>query len=380
MNTLSTPAYRRPLLVCVSLVALLLVCNQHAIAQAVSPAELVVDPNGGTAFSTLSGALAAASPGTIIRLRSGTYDGNILIDKNISLVGYDPDQTAVIDGQDQQSLFKVAGSITCRLENLVFRRGIGHSGAALNVSQGALVDVINCSFHDNTARHRGGAILATDPGTWVEFVGCHFQHNKAHQDAGALGIFDGAEATLRACVFYANGSQGACGGIAHYSEAHLTVEQCLFIENLGSECAAIIIDESPAHISGNTFFQNTSLGGATVMINQASEGLDIEVTNNIFTSDFEGAGLAIPTSVYRGCNIYYANFGGPLLAGEIIEGEVIADPGFCDFIGQDLSLRRNSPACSDHSTCGRIGALEIGCLEPMSATRGEPLSPRRLVR
>jgi nitrous oxidase accessory protein NosD len=342
-------------------------------------AEFVVDPAGGATFSTLSGAVAAAPSGALIRIRPGTYTETVVIDKDLVLLGVDADLTAVIDGERRRPLVRIVSAVTCRFENLNLRNGLADAGAAVYLSGGAVVDFINCSFHDNLARDDGGAVLVRGAGTWAEFIGCHFQRNRALHDAGAVSVMDGAELTLRACVFFANATDGLCGGVANFSRAPLAVEDCLFIENLGFECGAVRIYDSPARVVGNTFFQNSSIDGASVFVHDTAIDQGVEITNNIFAGDLEGAGLRIPGGAWRGCNVYSDNLAGPMLDGEPADDELVADPGFCDFRSLDLSLCRTSPASGRTSQCGRIGALDVGCLESLAASAADRPRPQRRV-
>ncbi len=377
MTTYLTPASRRSRLVYVALLALL--TGVLATSVIAVPSEFVVDPDGGATFSTLSGAVAAAPPGSIIRIRPGVYTETVVIDKDLVLLGTGSEQGVVIDGERRRPLVRIESAVSCRFENLTLRNGVGDSGAAVFLSGGAVVDFINCSFHDNLARHDGGAVLVRDAGTWAEFIGCHFQRNRALHDAGAVCAVDGAEVTLRACTFYANATDGLCGGVANFSRAPLAVEDCLFIENQGFECGAVRVYDSPARVVGNTFFQNASIDGASVFVHDTAIDQGVEITNNIFAGDLEGAGLRIPDGAWRGCNVYSDNLAGPMLGSLPADDEMLADPGFCDFRSLDLTLCRTSPASGRTSQCGRIGALDVGCLESLAASASDRPLPRRRV-
>jgi hypothetical protein len=350
-----------------------------ATAAAAAPREIVVAPEGGTAFSTLSGAVAAASPGTIIRLRPGVYAETVVVDKDLVIVGISPDDPAVLDGEGRRPLLRIESAVTCRFENLTLRDGFDHDGAGVLVRGGAVADFLNCSFHDNLARHEGGAVMVRGRTSWAEFIGCHFQRNRALQNAGAVSVRDGAEVTLRACTFYGNTTDGLCGGVASLDAAPLAVEDCLFIQNQGFECGAIRVADAPASIVGNTFFQNASLDGASVYLHDEEGTFALDVTNNIFAGDLEGAGLCVPATAQRGCNLFSDNLAGSVLDGTPTGDELVADPCFCDFRALDLTLRRSSPAADRTSDCGRIGALDVGCLEGLEAAVS-PFSPRRRVR
>lgn len=57
--------------------------------------ELVVDANGSSAFLTIQDAVAAAEPGAVVRVRAGRYEGPVVVDKDLSLVG-DGEQGVVV--------------------------------------------------------------------------------------------------------------------------------------------------------------------------------------------------------------------------------------------------------------------------------------------
>lgn len=369
MGISAAPAPRRPSLVLSCLACLWLAL--HADIPTARAAEFVVDPDGGTAFSTLAGAVAAAPAGAVIRLRPGLYAETVIITRDLAIIGTDQGQTAIVSGAQRRALLRIHGAVTCRLENLAFRHGRGDAAAPVHIDGGAVADFINCSFLDNTARGDGGAMLVAGAQTWAEFLGCHFQHNRALGDGGAVAITTGAEATFRGCTFFGNAAEGDGGALVAWSAIPLTVEDGLFIENRGYRAGAILCPDASGRIAGNTFFQNLSYGGATVVAGQ-SEAADCLVTNNIFTGDLDGAGLDLPLAGHHGCNIYFDNLGGPLRHGRPGPDDLVTDPGFCDFRSLDLTLRRNSPAAGRASRCGRIGALDVGCLEGLEATVADP--------
>ncbi len=341
-----------------------------------SAAEYLVDPTGGASFSTISGAIDAAPAGSVIRLRPGVYTETVTVDRDVVIVGVDPASPAVIDGEGRRPVMIVTADVTCRFENLTLRNGVAEEGAACRVAGGAVVDFINCGFHDNQAGS-GGAVMLGGEGTWSEFIGCHFQHNRSRDDGGAIVIRDDADVTLRACTFFSNHADGEAGGVAGRSRTALAVEDCLFIENAGFGSGALLANGGMIRVSGNTFFRNTSLDGATVVLRGGDTGM-LEVTNNIFAGDIEGAGLGVPDGAIRGCNLYSANLGGALVAGHLADDELRTDPGFCDFRMLDLTLCRMSPAAGRESECGRIGALDVGCLESLSAALDRPAPQRRV--
>jgi hypothetical protein len=366
-------------LLCASVLALSVAPNVTAAPNA--PTELVVATDGGAPFSTIAGAVAVASPGSVIRIRPGLYRETVVVDKNLTLIGAEGSSPSVLDGEERRPLLRVIGPAVLRCEYLELRQGNATSGPAAHVSGGAVADFLHCTFLDNLAREHDGAVSVVGEGSWAEFVDCHFQRNRAAGDGGALGARDGGEVTLRQCTFYLNRAGGDCGAVDVAADRALVIEQCLFIENEGLMAGALRTAGGAVHLEGNTFFRNVSLGGASVHVALRTPSALVSVTRNIFCGDQEGAGLALPPRSERACNLYYDNFRGALLAGEPSADELQTNPEFCDFRGLDLTLRHGSPAAGDSPGCGRIGALDVGCVQRLEAASWlGPSAPQRRVR
>jgi len=345
--------------------------------------ELLVAAGGGAPFSTISGAVAAATPGSVIRVRPGLYHESVVIDKSLTIVGFAGDHATILDGEGRRGLIRISGSVVLRCENLEFRHGHADRGPAALLADGAMAEFLNCTFHDNLARTDGGAVAVAGLRSWADFVGCHFQRNRAGRHGGAVSAHGTGELTFRGCTFFANVATGAAGAVDAQALTPLVVERCLFIENEGPAAGALRSAGGPVLLQSNTFFRNLSLDGASVAVAAATPDLDATIIRNIFCSDLGGAGLAVPSGAEHACNLYFDNFSGPLLAGAPAPDEQIGNPEFCDFRSLDLTLRRSSPAGGLDATdeCGLIGALDIGCLEVIEASGwAGSNAPHRLVR
>ncbi|HWN82180.1 MAG TPA: right-handed parallel beta-helix repeat-containing protein [Candidatus Udaeobacter sp.] len=60
------------------------------------------------------------------------------------------------------------------------------------------------------------------------------------------------------------------------------------------------------------------------------------------------------------CNDLFANSGGDAVCGTESGSNLAIDPGFCDRLAGQLSLRTDSP-CANAAGCGRMGAQAVGC-------------------
>lgn len=95
---------------------LLLICG---MAQIAAGATICVSqkPNSGCPFSSISAAVAAASPGDVIQVGQGTYHEDVIIGKSLSLIGANRSNTTIdatglangiyIDGRDNPGLSMV---------------------------------------------------------------------------------------------------------------------------------------------------------------------------------------------------------------------------------------------------------------------------------
>jgi len=145
------------------------------------------------------------------------------------------------------------------------------------------------------------------------FVNCVFADNHATISGGALRCKSGSP-VIRNCTFTRNGSM-AGGGMFLIAGASPIIQNC-------------IISHSPA-------------GGA------------------VYSSD----GTSVP--VMSCCDVF-GNVGGDWVdhiedqAG--INGNLSANPLFCDLAGGDLRLQLDSPCAEINNECGElIGAGEVGC-------------------
>jgi hypothetical protein len=303
------------------------------------------------------------------------------------------------------------GAIVCRsgsapvLRNLIVTDNYGSenysvfpAGAGL-LASGASPRVEDCLFQGNTTRY-GGAVSITGGSPHFErvrFVGneatlggavrvrlssarfdhCSFESNLAHRDHGG----EGAIAAGR-------------GGAVH-AEGAAVFAHCLFVDNRADSCrqywdgtslpglGGALSAVGAVAVEGCTFSGNlaqaSSLapgeGGALRV-----EGSGLQLSASIIAgTSAEGPALfcaagAAPATV--DCNLFWDNPGGhtggdcPDPVGA--DGNLEADPRFCDAAAGDFTLDADSPCLPAHNDCGLlIGAFDQGC----GATAAETLPP-----
>jgi predicted outer membrane repeat protein len=107
----------------------------------------------------LISALDSANSGDIIRVKAGVYTENLYINKNITLIGENQENT-VIDGNHQSNCVTVSKS-TVHIVGFTIKNGIeplnsrSHGGGIRNV-EGGILTVENSTITDNSAKYGGG--------------------------------------------------------------------------------------------------------------------------------------------------------------------------------------------------------------------------------
>ena len=109
-------------------------------------------------FCTIQEAVLAASAGDTIRIAPGTYFENVLIDKDLNLIGTGGDSLSIVDGASSGSVVVVAANVVATLDGLTLTQGSAASGGGLFVSAGADVTLANSTVSGNTAASSGGGV------------------------------------------------------------------------------------------------------------------------------------------------------------------------------------------------------------------------------
>lgn len=324
-------------------------------------ATIIVQQDGSGDFTTIYAAVVAASPGELIQVGPGVYAESLLITKSVDIASLGGADVTVLDGEDTRDIMQIDGSHNVGLSGLTFTRAFAPDqahGAALLAWNGPTVSVEDCVFTDNVAGWDNGAVHARHAGTYVTLTRCHFENNFAGHNGGACGVHTFATMRIDECVFIDNHTSGIAGACNAYNFGVFDISGSLFVGNT-ADTGAIIVENSAATISGNTFHGNSSPGHASVLFSTATAAT---FDHNIVTSDVGGAGIEFLNCVGgHSCNVYFGNDAGDILGGEIDESEIVADPQFCDYTTGDFMLCMTSPAAAENNTCGLIGAFGIGC-------------------
>jgi predicted outer membrane repeat protein len=347
-----------------------------------------VKPDGTGDFPTIQAAIDAAEDDDLIILADGTYTGNGNRDIDfrgkairIRSLSLDPD-SCIIDCQGgfgephHGFVFHSGERPESVLEGVTIRNGIawgvapvGHGGALS--CDGSSPTLIDCVFFGNFGSARGGgAIYCTDSSP--TFLNCRFIFNFCYgsESAGGAMWCDNSDPTFVGCVFA--GNRAANGGALMLSNSNATITNCTFLGNSAASAGpfpragAIALVAASPRIRNCTFYWNWRGTGGAIMCSNSSEPT-LEATVIAFSY---GAAMGPLSCIHDSnalltCCDIYGNEGGDWI-GCIEEqlgtnGNISADPLFCDPENGDFHLRPESPCQPDSSECGLIGAWPVGC-------------------
>jgi serine protease len=307
-------------------------------------------------YPTIQQALNASTAGDIVLVAPGTYMETLVMGPSqdgVTLVSQAGPAATIVDGNfaGASVLRGVSLGPNTAIEGFTFRRG------------GALP----------TTTVLGGGISLSSASPRIE-------NNVIKQNVGASGggmYVDRSSPTILNNVLRENQAiHGSGGGIYFDHFAEPRIEDNVIVYN---RCAAYgagltIWDGSRPQVVGNTIAANeAALDGGGIFVTRNSHP---QLTRNIVASNPQGGGLRVDdfeSTVELSCNDVWGNLaydysGLPNSTGA--NGNISADPIFCNLAAGNFHIRMDSPCTPEASPpgCGLIGALGVGCSPPTAAT------------
>lgn len=159
------------------------------------------DSNNGltpsTAFLTLNKAIITAFNGQNIGVLSGIYTGtsncDLTINKSLNIFGIN---NPIFDGENtRESGWSLSGGCLLNVNNITFKNGLNSNGGAIyntgsSTNSDANINIINCTFINNTATSNGGAIYNNNSSSYCTknsiISNCTFIGNNATSNGGAI--------------------------------------------------------------------------------------------------------------------------------------------------------------------------------------------------
>ena len=361
----------------------------------------VVRPDGGGDYPTIQAAINAAVDGDVIELTDGTFTGagNRDVDyqgKALTILSQAGNPAAcTIDCQGSKMdphrgfLFHSEEGPSSEAVAITIRGGYTDFGGAIYCS-GASPSFRECVFRNNVAETSGGGIRASQ-GSHLSFEACHFTQNEAQFGGGLDCVIDSAPVIL-GCTFSLNSAfsggaircvmsppviehstfsgndatrTGAVEAVgSHGSQGPIVIAFCTFTENSSVDDAAALQLQGPCSVRSSTICFNS--GG--VIAELSYSGLLVEDTIIALNPRGVPVTCAVWQVVEASCCNIYGNAGGDwvdCIADQYgINGNISADPLFCDPENGDFTLHEDSPCAPftpPNEECDLIGAWPVGC-------------------
>ncbi len=251
-------------------------------------------------------------------------------------------------------------------------------GGGVHCQNGSSPTIESCVFTGNRAK-TGGAFSCI--GGSPTLIDCTFTANHAYElDGGAVLCTDGSSPTITNCLFFGNTTVGGGAGIAS-SSSQVEISGCTFAGNASSPYqgggALYCGWGSTVWATNCTFVGNSSPDGAGVLC-YPDGTLILDGSIIAFSALGQAIALYGTSTATLGCCDLFGNPGGDwvgAIAGQYgMDGNISADPLFCDLSGGDYHLQPESP-CLPHTPpnpeCELAGAWPQGCA-PQGVVSGAP--------
>ena len=327
----------------------------------------VCDDDEACPFQTVQAAVDAASAGATISICKGSYDGNVVVTKNLTLLGAGADDTK-LEGEDGGSVVTIADGVTATVQAVTISGGTGtflpgegfvEGGGVLNRGALTLIDAVI----SNNRAERGGGILNLDnrdltlDNTLVTDNRAASDKPEATFGGGILNLF-GANLTLRnGSAIVRNRSLNSAG---IHNNGKLEMFDSIVQNNVAEfDGGGIINDEGDARLNNSIVRRNTTRNGRGAGI--LNLGFNVIIEN--------GSEIRANFAATNGGGIFNQVVGTmQIVDSSVVENEANEDGGGIYNIGGDVTLTR--AAVSDNDAGGRGGgAFNSGPDGPSTSSR-----------
>ena len=188
--------------------------------------------------------------------------------------------------------FESGVAIPSILRDSLFRNNFaGLSGGGVYTA-GAILEITNCHFHDNTSLSRGGALCIDTSNAAIHLLrDSVFENNQSSSDGGGAAVF--SFTAVDRCRFLGNSSQLGGGGGIWFNDGGIAsnhVTHTLFAGNSASTGGGIYQRNFTGRDYLNcAFVGNTAIrGGGIYLDNSAPDFVNVTIHGNLATDDGGG--------------------------------------------------------------------------------------------
>ena len=306
-------------------------------------------------YPNIQAALDAASTGDTVLVAPGVYAGSGNRDLDF--------------GGDDVVLISSGGPAV----TIIACGGLGRA-FHFHGGEGPVAKVGGFGIYGGSA-DRGGAILCEGSSPTLENLTLTL--GQATLSGGAVALRSGSSPSLLDIRITGNGSGGDGGAISCEQDCSPYLWKLVIYDNTAAGDGGAIScsgNASPTLLRGTIAFNSAAGSGGAVATRGSSQVL-LERVNLAFAQSGGGVYSSESSAVNLNCSNVFGNEGGDFLGTATDQtgqdGNLSADPRFCEIAGRDLELDQSSPCAAANNACGvSIGALGVGCSLPFHEISG----------